>query len=489
MPAASVAEAARAAEAQKAAAAAPARDSSPTDARTRRKSRPGMGLTMVGDTALEAPPAPAESTEDQRPGRARASANYGMVPVPPRPRDDDAPPELPKSKAPLIIAAVLVALLVVGALVALAFAFLGGPPEVRAAVVQTDAGEVLQVQVPTAEAGSRVRLAGQEAPLQAGQANLPLSSDTLHVGPNELPLVLVASDGSTEELPLTLVVTYRVRADLSALEQRPPVLRYAVEVQPGASIAIDGHPVTLDANGRGQHDYPVVASADDEGIERIVRFEVRSPAGGTETGRITTRVPYATLGLDRPGDELVTDHDAVEVAGSADAAATVTLDGAPLTLREGRFLQRVPLPEVREYRLQLMARQPGFAPRQREIVVRRVADLAAEAARYPVDRTLTYARIAQNPTIYRGQSVALEGRVYHVDVHEGRSVLQMMDRNCGGGQACALWVTYPAATDATVGAWVRVIGEVAGEQSFRPRSGEGTMTVPRVDARFVLPAR
>jgi hypothetical protein len=360
---------------------------------------------------------------------------------------------------------------------------------VRAVVAQTDAGEVLQLELPDAVAGSRVRFGGREAPVEAGRATLPLSSDALRVGPNELTLTVVAPDGSTEDVPLTLLVAYRVRADLSALEQRPPVLRYTVEAQPGSTVVLDGRPVTLDANGLGQHDYPVEASEDDHGVERIVQYQVRTPEGADETGRITTRVPYAALGLDRPGDELVTDHDVVEVAGSADAAATVTLDDRPLTLREGRFLERVPLPEVREYRLQLMARQPGFAPRHREIVVRRVADLAAEAASYPVDRTLTYARIAQNATIYRGQSVALEGRVYHVDVHEGRSVLQMMVRECGGGQGCALWVTYPAATDATVGAWVRVVGDVAGEQSFQPRSGGGTMTVPRVDARFVLPVR
>ena len=84
-----------------------------------------------------------------------------------------------------------------------------------------------------------------------------------------------------------------------------------------------------------------------------------------------------------------------------------------------------------------------------------------------MDATLTYPRISQNPAIYRGQSIALEGRVYHVDVHEGRSVLQMMVRECAGGQRCAVWVTYPAATEATVGSWVRVIGDVAGEQAFQ----------------------
>lgn len=492
MPAAAVAQAAQAGQAAQPPAAeresSSGRESSPLNPRTRRKSRAEMGLTMVEGVA---PPAPEPVADDQRPGRARASANYGMVPIPPPSRDDssDDLPALPKSKAPMIAGVAFAALLFVGAIVALVVWLMSGGPEVRATVAQTDAGEVLQLELADVEPGSRVRLGAAEAPVDAGRATLPLSSDALHVGPNELALVVVGPDGSSDEVPLTLLVAYRVRADLSALEQRPPVLRYMVEAQPGASVALDGRPVTLDAGGMGHHDYPVVASADDQGVERIVRYEVRTADGATETGRITTRVPYAALTVDRPGSELVTDQSTVEVAGSVAAGATVMLDGAALELREGRFLQRVPVPEVREYRLQLLVRQPGFAPRQREIVVRRVADLAAEAARYPVDATLTYARIAQNPAIYRGQSMALEGRVYHVDVHEGRSVLQMMVRECGGGQRCALWVTYPAATEATVGSWVRVVGDVAGEQAFQPRSGGATMTVPRVDARFVLPIR
>ena len=492
MPAAAVAQAAQAAQAGQAPPgereSSSGRDSSPLNPRTRRKSRAEMGLTMVEGVA---PSMPEPVSDDQRPGRARASANYGMVPIPP-PRQEDSSddlPTLPKSKAPMIAGVVFAALLFIGAVVALLVWLMSGGPEVRATVAQTDAGEVLQLELPDVAPGSRVRLGGIEAPVDAGRATLPLSSDALHVGPNELALAVVGPDGSSEEVPLTLLVAYRVRADLSALEQRPPVLRYMVEAQPGASVALDGRPVTLHAGGMGHHDYPVVASADDQGVERIVRYEVRTADGATETGHITTRVPYAALTVDRPGNELITDQGTVEVAGSVAAGATVMLDGTALELRDGRFLQRVPVAEVREYRLQLMVRQPGFAPRHREIVVRRVADLSAEAARYPVDATLTYARIAQNPAIYRGQSMAVEGRVYHVDVHEGRSVLQMMVRECGGGQRCALWVTYPAATEATVGSWVRVVGDVAGEQAFQPRSGGATMTVPRVDARFVLPIR
>jgi hypothetical protein len=120
--------------------------------------------------------------------------------------------------------------------------------------------------------------------------------------------------------------------------------------------------------------------------------------------------------------------------------------------------------------------------------VRRVADLAAEAASYPVEAELTYSRIAQNPTIYRGHHVRMRGRVYNVDVRDGRSDLQLLVSDCPRGQRCPLWVRYSAATDASVGAWVEVVGEIGGEQQFRARGGDRVMSVPRVDAVFVLPS-
>jgi hypothetical protein len=157
-------------------------------------------------------------------------------------------------------------------------------------------------------------------------------------------------------------------------------------------------------------------------------------------------------------------------------------------VNEGRFLHAYPVPALGDATPRIVARAPDRAPATRTITIHRVADLAAEAAGFEFDRALTYARIAQSPAVYQGQRVALEGRVYNVDVQGGRSVLQMLVRDCPAGQRCPLWVTYPAATDVTVESWVRVLGSVAGEQQFRSESGQ-VRTVPRVDATYVLPAR
>jgi hypothetical protein len=190
--------------------------------------------------------------------------------------------------------------------------------------------------------------------------------------------------------------------------------------------------------------------------------------------------------IDRPGDQVVTDRDSVEIAGAVHPGAIVTIDGTAVPVTDSRFLYRFPLPAPATYTPRVIARAPGKAPAMRTITIRRVADLAAEAASFRADPSITWARIRQSPDTYRGQNVAFEGRVYNVDVQSGRSVLQILVRDCPRGERCPLWVEYPSATDATINDWVRVLGTGGGMQQFRAES-ERVIEVPRVDAAFVLP--
>ena len=105
-----------------------------------------MGMTLVGDVATsQAVAKHASGAEaEQRPGRARASANYGQMSVP-RPEDSsDALPELPRSKAPLYLGITVGVLLVLGLVALGVVALVSGGPEVSAAVVQSESGEQLQ---------------------------------------------------------------------------------------------------------------------------------------------------------------------------------------------------------------------------------------------------------------------------------------------------------------------------------------------------------
>jgi hypothetical protein len=366
--------------------------------------------------------------------------------------------------------------------------FGGSDVTVRASVVPTEVGDGLRVEVGDADT-THVRFGGQEVALTEGVATFPLAADTLHVGDNELTVELMDESGEAVPHQVTLTVSYRIRADVTTLTQDPPVLTIAVDAIPGSEVTIAGESVELDAEGRGKKTFLIDTDTDATALEHRAEYRVSLPDGQEHAGAVETRVPYATLQIDRPGANVVTDAESVEIAGAVNQAATLTVDGSevPITA-EGRFVHTYPLPSMGEHDVRVVARQPGRAPRVAKLEIRRVEDLAAEAASFRPEPGLTYARIAQNPSIYRDQRIALEGRVYNINVSGGQSVIQMLVRECPRGERCPLWVTYPQATDATINDWVRVLGTVAGEQQFRSES-DRVITVPRVDAQFVLPAQ
>jgi hypothetical protein len=376
---------------------------------------------------------------------------------------------------------------VAGVLVAFAI-FGGGATDLRASVVQEDGAELLEIEVPAAPAGTKLRFHGEERPLEAGRARFPIAADDLEIGDNELAVDVVDPDGEVHTEPISLHLAYRVRADLGPLELREAAIDVVVEAVPGSTVALNGEELELDAQGRATRRFPLARSEESaEGVvEHIVRYRVQPPQGQSEQGELRTRVQLTTMRIDRPGPNVVTDAASVQVAGAVAPGATVTVNDREVEVREDRFLTTHPLPAPGEHTIEIVARAPGKAPRIARIVVRRVASLIEEAASFNADPALTYGVIMQNPTTYRGQRVEFVGQVYNVDVANGTTTLQVQIDDCPA-RICPLWVSYPAATDMAVQSRVRVLGTVAGEQAFRSPSGQ-IRTVPRVDATFVLPA-
>ncbi len=386
----------------------------------------------------------------------------------------------------LVVGSLLVGLALVAG--AAAFWMLRRGPEIAASVSSLDGAEVLVVDVPGAPAGAKARFLVQELALEAGRASFLLRADDLRIGDNELRVDIVGPDGSVESATVLLSVRYRVRADLSALDHDPFALRVVADVVPGALVTLDEQPVTLDATGHGSVEFPLSAEAPTDApvYERNVHYRVMLPGDPAPAeGDVRVRIPFATLQLDRPGRSAITERARIEVAGAADPEASVTLDGRAIELREGRFVTDLALDGLGESQHQIVARRPGRAPKVVRFTVRRVADLASEARGYPVE-SVPYGRLAASPETYRGRRVAVEGFIYNLDVHEGRSVLQVTVRECARGQRCPLWITYDGASEAGLNAWVRAVGELAGEQQFRSPSGE-VLTVPKLDAVFLLP--
>lgn len=448
------------------------------------KVAPKTDRTMLGlpnaPVAVE-PPEPAVSPSG-RPARAGKPERRQRSFSPPK-NARRGTSDAPAAKSSRALAAIVGALVVLGALAGLWLALRGGP-DMALRVVQRDEGEMLEVEVPDAAPGAKVRFLGVEQVLKGGVARFPLAADALLLGDNELSIGLVEQGGDVDTSKVRLHVAYRARVDTSGLSQEPPHLDIVIDALPGSKVTVDGTPLTLDPRGRGVRSYPVAPQGGTK-LAFSARYRIEPKDASATEGALSLHLPVTSLHIDRPGPSVTTDQATLEVAGEVEPAAEVAIDGQPVKVNEGRFLHRARLPKPGDYTIHVLARSKGKAPRSIDLRVTRVADMTLAAASFQADPALTYAKIAQNPTIYRGQNVAFDGRVYNVEVTGGASHLQMLVRDCPGAQRCPLWVEVPQATEVTADTWVRVLGTIAGEQQFRSERGQ-VHTVPSVRAQYVL---
>ncbi|HKP56221.1 MAG TPA: hypothetical protein VJV78_05865, partial [Polyangiales bacterium] len=361
--------------------------------------------------------------------------------------------------------------------------------DVSAKIVSSETGEALLFEVPSAPDGSKIRFGGQEKPLNAGRASFALAADSLRVGDNLVLAEVVRPSAEPAPVRITLAVYYRIWVDTAALRRERPALDVVVTALPGTHVTLDGDELKLDDAGRGVRSYPidVVAEAKSGVIEHVVRYRVQPPSGETVVDELRTRIPVAMMQIDRPGREVITDRDSIEIAGAVPKDTQVRVDKTEIPVKDGRFLYRFELPKPGDYKPRLVASAPGKAPLGVTLSITRVKDLNQAAAQFTPVADLTYAKLSPNPVIYRGQKISVEGRVYAVDARGAESVIQMFVRPCPSSRRCPLWVSDPHATEVAVDAWIKVLGVVQGEQQFRSEKNE-IVTVPKVEASFVLPA-
>lgn len=456
--------------------------------------------TVLGITppvAARVDPAPAEPA-DTRPEHARPRSftpvstpaadahTQGRASMPSGAPEDYAaslaPPAPPGALRFLWLAVGALTVLAVGGGV-LAWLSARGPA-LNVRVVHVAGAEMLEVEAPGSSPESKLRFLGVEQPLSAGRARFPLKADALKIGDNELAIDLISKDGSVESSSVRLAVAYRVRVDTAPLSATPPAVDVVVDALPGSRVTLDAVPLALDEKGYASRRYPVLPQAG--GVFAFsATYRVEPPGEKPADGKLELSLPVTSMQIDTPGAEVVTDQPLLEVAGQVEPGAAVEVAGREAQVIDGRFLHRAQLGELGDHTLKVVARAKGKAPKIAEIKVERVKDLTLAAASFVPDPSLTYARIAQKPVIYRGQKVAFDGRVYHAEVDGGRSVLQMLVLDCPGQSRCPLWVEYPQATQVDLDSWVRVLGVVAGEQQFRSKQGQ-VHTVPSVSAQYVL---
>jgi hypothetical protein len=432
-----------------------------------------------------------------------ATGDPSLTPLPQRMDEDtrrmpsDAPgahsrqaqtsrPPAPRSTAGLLISILgLLGVLALGA-----FVWFGGSsgPQVNVRIDAEGDSERMVFEVAGAQPGAKLRFGGIEQAIEGGRATFPLGAGSLQVGQNAVLFDVLEPDGDAHPGKVMLSLDYRVTVDTSPLHTGKGAIDVVVSALPGSRAWIGGEELKLDAQGRGSRREMLEASAlrDAKVIEHVASYRVQPPGQEPQVGQITTKVPITGLSIDRPGMQIVTDADSIEIAGSVDGDATVSVAGEPIAVQEGRFLHRFALPSVGKHTPEVIARSTGKAPRAVVLEIERVADLAEAARGFAADASLTYAKIAQNPAIYAGQKAAYEGRIYNVNVDSGRSVLQMLVRECPAGVRCPLWVEYGAATELTVDTWVRAVGTLSGAQQFRAEN-DAVQTVPKLDAFVLVP--
>jgi len=448
-----------------------------------------QGRTMLGVPVASISPPPGATSS--------GTASRSSLPAARTEDASEPPPSIPpsppgrinaRSRNVLILGSLALLSIIVMVLVRLSGS--SNNAEVSARIMTGADGETLLFEVPDAREGSSIRFGGQEQPLVAGKATFALASDSLRVGENVVLADVVTSDGETSSARIVLSVFYRIWVDTSNLRVDKPTVDVMVTAVPGTKVALEGQDVPLDDQGRATKTYPIDIRKPGKGgvIEHVVHYRMQPPSGEAVVDELHTRIAVAMMQIDRPGPDIVTDRENIEIAGAVGRETQVDIDGTAVPVKDGRFVYTLALPKAGDYKPRVTAKSTGKIPSASTLNIKRVRDLAQAAREFTFDKDLSYAKVAAAPAQYKGQAIAMEGRVYATVPRAGSSVIQMLARPCPSAQRCSVWVVDPQGTEVSVDKFVRVLGIVDGEQQFRSEKNE-IVTVPKIIARFVLPTK
>ncbi len=469
----------------------------PNAAAGRGELRTMLGVAMPG-IAPTHDRAPANHAQPQHAPLAPA-AIPPIVPAPPPLVQEPlpAPPVVVTKKGglPLGIVAGVVGLLVAAAGVGVYFFWKAGPPLVVKPRLGPQGDEQLVLTCPTCPDGTTAGLLGAKGTFANKEAAIELPSP-LKLGDNPLEIVLDRPGmGRDEVVKAQVSIPYRLKFDLSGLTGTPTANPIVVQVEtlPGSTVKLDGHEVTLDAQGRGSQ--PVDVHADTEGpsdegkiIDKSIPYEITRASDNTgraptERGTLATRVPVVPLHIDAPTAHMVTDAAQLTVAGRTAKNATVTVNGKT-SGANGVFAAAVDLPAPGETAVEIRAAAPQVAPRTAHISVKRVASLEAEAKAFEAaSRPLGYDAVSGNIDASAGQNFVVEGEVRQSRAANHQTVAIVDDKRGCAKHPCLVRVVYAGELDLKPKQQVRAYGRIT--RAFS--TGEaGAKPVPEVEADFVL---
>jgi hypothetical protein len=342
--------------------------------------------------------------------------------------------------------------------------------------------------------GATVRVGNARGTFHGGRADV-LIEQKLAVGNNTVAAELERRPGHADAVELSVPVDFRIRADTSGLSQAPPRVVVRVEAVPHAAVVVDGKPLALapapggSETGSAELDVSSALLGNSSVVsmlERKIPYVVTPPSGAPARGEVSVRIGVTPLVVSAPGPSITIETQTFVLAGHTQKDATVTVEGRPITVDgTGAFAQMMSVSALGETNVTVRADAKDQAPRLVPVRVRRVENLAAQAALARATATSAYSALEADPEARRGLAVALDGSVVEARVDAFTSVL-LMDVKSGCSHApCLARVTIGEKAELKPGSGVSVFGVVSGAVEG-PHQGT---KIPAIAADFVLKGR
>lgn len=452
-----------------------------------------LGVAMPGIAPVHpgsgAPPA-------QQPDQTAPSQGWYQAPQPPADLAGEPPPATsPRVVVPhppfyrrigFFIATFGVVIAVSVALFAI---FWPTSAPIRAEVAIDDKGnDVLKLSCPTCPDGTVLSVDGSnKGTVSSRSAEVPLGRP-LVVGDNRFQVAIDRpGSGRDETVQLTIPVAYRIKPDLTALQQAQPAIRIDVDAKPGTVVVIDGQAVTVGADGKGSRTVDVTAectgpSAEVKTIDRALPYEVQG-AGAKGKGTVAVKVGISPLTVQSPRANAVVGDSGFLVAGHTSPNGAVEIEGTKLTAGpDGRFSRKVQMNAAGVGEIRVRATAADKAPRTVVLKVKRVDDLEAEARSF--GGKVSVADLFARTDDQKGKPIALDGEVFELRQQGFERVILLDVGSACEKSPCLVRLLDASTTDLPKGVKVRVFGYVTG--AYSPPGGR---VAPEVDVAFLLPSK
>lgn len=395
----------------------------------------------------------------------------------------------PKTRSNRRVIAILAAAsaLVIGAIVTVLLWPASAP--LTAQVRAGDGGtEVLDLVCESCPDGTVLKSRYGEATVKAARASLPLSPP-LKIGDTPVKVSIDRPGrGRDESVELPARVAYRIKPDLTTLEGDHPSLSVVIEAMEGATVSLDGEPVSLrDGNAVKAIDVSrdLAGPSGDPSAQltRKISFVVKPPDGAEEKGVVAVSVPILPLTVDAPGRAIVTEKPTFVLAGHTAPGAEIVVAGRSLGVsKDGAFSQTMNVSSVGATEIEVRAKTPGRAPRLVRISVERVSTLAQAVDQFTKRSPVDYSTVADNLDAAVGRPVALSGEVLEAAVNGPTTtmILSADAPSCKERKCIVRLVQGRSDLEVGRGAKLRAFGVVDGSVQH-----EGAK-IPDVDVAFSI---